>query len=104
MKNQIESFKIGDWKYLKSNNTLNFYSKDENGKRKYSYEIDLDRNITPNERYSSLSEHWLMHLSEKSSDNLSDDDIRDLAKCFIKLGYVVDLQKTEYYITRFNRK
>ena len=103
VKRIVKDFTIGDWTFKKSNNTLNFYSKDENGKRKYWYEIDLDKGFD-SKRFKSLSDSWISHLVEKSSDNISDDDLRDLSKCFIKLGYVVDLDKMERDICRFDRK
>lgn len=74
-------FKIGNWKYLKSNNTLNFKSKE------YSYEIDLDRNITP--------EDWLKHLLGKNNKVMPDTDLRELMYCYEQLGYQVDKEKVQ---------
>jgi hypothetical protein len=63
----------------------------------------LDRGFDE-KRFKSLPDDWISHLTEKSSDNISDDDIRDLSKCFVKLGYNVDLEEMEEGIRRFDRK
>lgn len=87
----MNNFKIGSWKYLKSNNTLNFYVKNV-----YSYEIDLDRkDVTPN--------MWVAHLVESKSKKLfSDDHIQQLIKCFDKLQLNFDHEQAKKDIEFYN--
>lgn len=74
-------FKIGNWKYLKSNNTLNYKSD------QYSYEIDLDRSGSP--------ESWLKHLLGKNDEVMPNSALLDMLECYKKLGYQVDKNEVE---------
>lgn len=74
-------FRIGNWKYLKSNNTLN-YKSDE-----YSYQIDLDRNGSP--------ESWLKHLLGKNDRVMPDSALRNMLDCYQKLGHQIDKSEAE---------
>lgn len=78
-------FKIGNWKYLKTNNTLNYKSD------QYSYEIDLDRSGSP--------ESWIKHLvSTKNEKVMPSTELKNLISCYEKLGLSLEREKLEQLI------
>lgn len=76
--------KIGNWTYKKSNNTLNYKSKE------YSYEIDLDRNGSP--------EFWIKHLLIKNQKIMPSSELKNLINCYEKLNFSLDKEKLEEMI------
>jgi hypothetical protein len=72
------NMKIGNWKYKKSNNTLNFKTKtwreapDGTKIGPYSYEVDLDR--------GSICS-WFAHLAESKGSVMTRQDLYDFL-CF----------------------
>jgi hypothetical protein len=66
--------KQGNWKYIKTNNTLQFKT------QSYSYEIDLD--IYKN---SKIMDNMIEHLKDKNQELISYRDLDDLQVLFNKI-------------------